>query len=275
MMEFIAGGLSGNGNLFAVGTDGHRNCVRWTDGSIQEWVGSPVLCACSFRDGAICITSHGEIWRITNGEATQQNRIPGNLTVYGLTAINNERVIGVGTEGLFVEIDIHNGSSVLRKASEFGFRKPGRDILNVFKTKRGLVAIGKKELVYNFEEYPDPKGSSSSTGRESFFFYGTEFEGSLWLSGLLGRENILASFSEETNALYYHQIPDLARGRAACISSFRDQLVLANEQVFLGRPGNWSLIKTNAGERIVAIINRGIQIPMLLSSSGNIYALES
>lgn len=273
-MEFITGGLSDNGNVFAVGTDGDKNCVRWTDGSIQEWLGSPVSCACSFRDGVICISNQGDIWRITTGEAIRLQRIGETVSVFGLTAIDIDHVIGVGTGGSFVEIDVPNESVILRKASEFGFRKPGRDVINVFKSNSGLVAIGKKELVYNFEDYPNPKGSSSSTGRESFFFNGTEFEGRLWLSGLLGRESILASFSKEINSLEYHDMPDRTLGRAACISSFRDRLLIANEQVFSGRPGHWSLIATNAREKIVAIINRGMRRPMLLTSSGDIHELE-
>jgi hypothetical protein len=274
MMEFIAGGLTHDGDVFSVGTDGNTNCVRWTHGSTQQWVGSPVSCACSFRDGVICISNQGDIWRITTSEVIRLHGIGESASVFGLTAFDADHVIGVGTSGSFVEIDIPNDSVNVRKAIEFGFRKPGRDLINVFRINSGLVAIGKKELVYCFEDYPNPTGSSNSTGRESFFFNGTEFDGRLWLSGLLGQESVLASFSRETNSLEYHEMPDRTRGRAACISSFRDRLLIANEQVFAGQAGDWSLIMPDLREKTVAIINRGKRNPILLTSSGGIHEID-
>jgi hypothetical protein len=271
-MEFITGGLVKN-RLFAVGTDGSSNCVQWSDGIRVEWEGSTIACACPVQDALICISDHGDVWKIVENAKSTLGKIDPGIHVYGVTALKQDWAIAVGTSGSFIEIEVQQGAINISKASEFGFRKPGRDIINVFQHENGIVAIGKKELVYEFADYPSAMSCANSTGRESFFFHGTNVGNRLWLSGLLGNESILASYLGKDNLLEYHEPPEQVQGRAACLHSYKSLLLVANEKLFLGHPGNWRALSTNFRDRVVAIVDAGIGRIVLTTISGSFQEL--
>ena len=275
MFEFVAAGRILDGIEFAVGSDGSTNCIKWLDGTVQNWKGARISCACAFHHGVICISNLGEVWHLNNHVVEKLPIRINDIAVFGAVSITGNRVIAVGQRGSFVEINVDDKSLTIRKAKELGFPKPGRDLINLIALEHGLAAIGKKELIYDFDDYPTPSGSSNSTGRETFFFDGTEWQDRIWLTGLLGREGVLASYTRSTGNLEYHDMPDRMAGRAACIATFQGNLVTANRRIFVGGPGDWRLSTTSVHDNIIAIISgRPNKKPLVVTTAGVFHQIE-
>jgi hypothetical protein len=254
-MSIVGGSTLESGRKFAVGVDGNANTIHWLDGSEPtSWQGDEVTCCTGCGETVVCPTISGLIYLVSSdGVSSLKLDTPG-LTLFGVCRLSVSKAVAGGVKGTLVEIDLENQSAVVAKASSFGLRKPGRDIINVVPFAGGIAAIGKKELIYTFLNFPESAESFGGSGSEAFFYGGCEFAGNLWLSGLVGRTGVLAKYCKLTNKIEYFDTPAEANGRAFSIGAVGDNLVLANDAAYVGSPGNWSRRNGFASPECVAVL---------------------
>ncbi len=240
-MQIVGASALASGREFTVGVERGRNTVYWLDGGEPiTWKGDEITCCTGCGTTIVCPSIGSQIYLISGDQVSSiEFESAATLDIFGICQLSTHRALACGSRGLLVAIDLETQVANAMKASSLGLRKPGRDIINVFPFSNGVAAIGKRELIYTFSQFPDSAKAFCGTGKEVFFFSGCELSGALWLSGLVGRTGILAKYVTATGNIEYFETPTEANGRAFSIAAVGNNLVIANKHVFVGSPNHW------------------------------------
>ena len=264
-----------NGTQFVVSSGNSKNSVTWLDNQTTDWRGIQITCACACENQVVCATGEGIIYVVSEDKIKQIDFDNLGLAINGIAPICDTKVIAGGERGLLVEVDTSKNIANVFKAKAFGAPKPGRDILNIIPYCDGFAAVGKKELVYIFEQFPGDLRSVEPVDKDVFFFNGCGFEGKLWLSGIKANHAVVAECDIDSNRISYFEPPEDSTGRAYSINCIGSNLLLANQDLFIGRNGNWKKTRGFAGPECIAIIpNTQDRNVTLVSYLGSIVVVE-
>lgn len=254
-MAIIGGGTLESGKKFAVATEDNGNAIYWLNGSEpSRWEGDSVSCCTACGETVVCVTLKGLIYLISSDRVSSLGSDVSEHMIFGVCSLGPDRALAGGSNGILLEINLETGTTGVTRASSLGLRKPGRDIINIVTFMGSVAAIGKRELIYTFSESLEAAEAYGGSGNEAFFYNGCELSGELWLSGLVGRSGVLARYVKSSNSVEYFPTPSDANGRAFSIEAIGDNLILANDFVFTGKPDKWVRLDGFDGPECIAIL---------------------
>jgi hypothetical protein len=264
-----------SGGLFCVSTDRSHNTVYVHEDDAWRrligWSGHEVTACCACGEKMVCAALDDAAY-VIDGTTVNRVTLPENTRTYvhGCCATSDHTALLGGNGGLF-SLDVRHLSAARIRLSAFNVTRPGRNIHNVVHGGGRTWILGLKNLLVDFrgDAATEPVPRDVLRGREVMFNDAVEFDGRLWLAAGEGARAALASLDGHKLEIHDPPSPGRSLSRLAVLNG---ELVVAGDQVWIGRPGAWrelrlpgisndaaviEFVPTASGRELCALANTG------------------
>lgn len=231
-----------SGRLFCASTDRSHNAVfvyeddAWR--RLVGWSGHEVTACCACGEKIIC-AALDDVAYVIEGTTISRVTLPEKTRTYvhGCCATSDDAALLGGNGGLF-SLNVRDLTAARVRLSDFNVSRPGRNIHNIVRTGGRTWILGLKNLLVDFrgDAASEPVPRDVLRGREVRFGDATELDGRVWLSAAEGARGTLASLQGGNLQFHDPPHPGFSAGGLAVLNG---ELVLAGEQLTIGRPGAW------------------------------------
>jgi len=229
-----------------VATKTRRTTIRsLLDGEeLAAFNSKEVTAACAVGQAIVCAAWDGRVYVIRRQEVEKLAHTEHHIRVWSAVALDHRRCLLGGDYGHLIELDLETREFTYTHFPKFDIPKPGRDIRCLVARANGVLVLGDKELVVQFENGKPTSLHARPMFSEIDFRQGVLVGDVLWMvaSDVGPSNNLIVEFALADKSIRYHRIR-VSNMRVPVIANIGGRLVLENEKAYRGFPGTLVTVK--------------------------------
>lgn len=249
----IAAGKYDDDRIYLISTDGSKNQIDLYDGErtslLITWNGAEIS-GSSFFQRTFALTTFDSLIYIVENDKVRDMKLDGYY-LNTISFLDSDNLVGAGNKGRLYRLNLAASNIAEEKLSAYGVSKPGRDFIGSSISEKGNLFFGKKRLLIEIQNGSVKDIGCISSGEE-FYFSTAENNSEIWVAGLKGPKAVLANYSN--GASYVYDAPT-ENQRAPVISMLGSNLLVGSQNIFIGKPDNWTKIHDFGENTLISMIS--------------------